>query len=322
MECIVLLLLHDEVLFLLLQLLLQKVDQIVISLCEVLKATSLANDPVALEAGREVYLLCIASLMRRILSLSQFIDFRLESLDDFLAEVGSLGQLLFHFFVDLDFSLVRLDLLLHLVILKDQDLCLLRLVLQLGRQLVVLQNGQVRRRLQLLVVHCQQVRLRLLNVEQHLFSELFCLLDPVKLLLVDLFKTQRFFRVESLFEVGHVLFHVPLLLQECVRFSLLSLHVEYFVLVGFDHNCPFIRTLLPLLVVVLDKLADLLFKGINLLSQLQDELLGGLLLFLGRQLEAIELLILATLRHRQFFDLLLVRSVPLFKLQVSLLDHH
>lgn len=66
---------------------------------------------------------------------------------------------------------------------------MLRLVLQLGRQLMILQDGQVRGRLQLLVVHGEQVSLRLLDVEEHLFSQLLCLLNPVKFLLVDLLET-------------------------------------------------------------------------------------------------------------------------------------
>lgn len=62
-------------------------------------------------------------------------------------------------------------------------------MLQLGRQLMILQDGQVRGRLQLLVVHGEQVSLRLLDVEEHLFSQLLCLLNPVKFLLVDLLET-------------------------------------------------------------------------------------------------------------------------------------
>lgn len=62
-------------------------------------------------------------------------------------------------------------------------------MLQLGRQLMILQDSQVRGRLQLLVVHGEQVGLRLLDVEEHLFSQLLCLLNPVKFLLVDLLET-------------------------------------------------------------------------------------------------------------------------------------
>ena len=121
-ESIILLLLHNQVLFLLLQLLLQKVDQIFVALrkvinCIILEVPTLAN-PVALHAGLEVGFLPAATL-RRILPLVQVVHLRLESLDDFLAEVGSLRQLLLHLFVDFDFALVCLNLLLHLVVLED-----------------------------------------------------------------------------------------------------------------------------------------------------------------------------------------------------------
>ena len=111
----------------------------------------------------------------------------LESFDNFLAEVAPLRQLLLHLLVDLDLALVGLNLLLHLVVLEDEDFCLFGLVLQLGGQLMVLKDGQVRRRLQLLVVHGEEVRLRLLDVEEHLLAKLLRLLDPIKLFLVDLF---------------------------------------------------------------------------------------------------------------------------------------
>lgn len=103
----------------------------------------------------------------------------------------SLCELLLYLLVDLNLTLVSLNLLLHLVILKDQYLSLLRLVLQLCSQLVVLQDSQMRSRLQLLVIHGQKVRLRLLNVEKHLFAQLLGLLDPIKFLLVNLLKSQR-----------------------------------------------------------------------------------------------------------------------------------
>ena len=53
----------------------------------------------------------------------------LEPLDDFLAEMTALSEFLLDLLVDLDLALVRLYLLLHLVVLEDEDLCLLRLVL-------------------------------------------------------------------------------------------------------------------------------------------------------------------------------------------------
>ena len=58
-----------------------------------------------------------------------------------------LGQLLLHLLVDLDLSLVRFDLLLHFVVLEDEDLSLLRLVLEFSSQLVVLEDGEMGGRL-------------------------------------------------------------------------------------------------------------------------------------------------------------------------------
>ena len=52
--------------------------------------------------------------------------------------MAALGELFFDLLMDLNFALVRLNLLLHLVVLEDQDLGLLGLVLQLCRQLVIL----------------------------------------------------------------------------------------------------------------------------------------------------------------------------------------
>ena len=117
-------------------------------------------------------------------------QFLFEPLDDFLAEVGTFGQLLFNLFVDLNLALVGLDLRFHLVVLEYENLSLFRLMLQLCRELVVLQDRQMRSRLQLLVVHSQQIRLRFFYVEQHFFAQLFGLFDAVELFLIDLFQTQ------------------------------------------------------------------------------------------------------------------------------------
>lgn len=122
-----------------------------------------------------------------------FSQFLLETLDDLLAEVGPFGELLFDFLVDLNLPLVGFDLLLHLVVLVNQNFSLLRLMLQLCRQLVILQDGQMRGCLQLLVVHRQQVRLRLFDVEEHFLAQLLRLLYPVEFFLVDLLKAHGFF---------------------------------------------------------------------------------------------------------------------------------
>ena len=57
---------------------------------------------------------------------------------------------------------------------------------KLRSQLMVLQDGQMRCCLQLLVIHRQQIRLGLLDVKEHLLPQLFGLFNPIKLLLIDL----------------------------------------------------------------------------------------------------------------------------------------
>ena len=71
----------------------------------------------------------------------------LQSFDHFLTEVAPLGQLLLHLFVDLYIPLIRLDLLLHFVVLEDEDLSLLGLVFKLSSQLMVLKDGEMGSRL-------------------------------------------------------------------------------------------------------------------------------------------------------------------------------
>ena len=48
------------------------------------------------------------------------------------------GQFLFDLFMDFYFALVSFYLVLHLIVLEDEDLGLLRLVLQLCGELVIL----------------------------------------------------------------------------------------------------------------------------------------------------------------------------------------
>ena len=153
-----------------------------------------------------------------------------ESFDHFLAEVAPLRQLLLHLLVDLDLALVGLNLLLHLVVLEDEDFCLFGLVLQLGCQLMVLEDGQVRRGLQLLVVHGEKVRLRLLDVEEHLLAKLLRLLDPIQLFLIDLFQPQTFLVLQTLLQIPHLLLH----LHNCNFGSLLIIHwPESFAITSF-----------------------------------------------------------------------------------------
>ena len=61
--------------------------------------------------------------------------------------MAPLGQLLLYLLVDLYFPLIRLDLLLHFVVLEDEDLSLLGLVFELSSQLMVLKDGEMSSRL-------------------------------------------------------------------------------------------------------------------------------------------------------------------------------
>ena len=87
--------------------------------------------------------------------MHDIIQLLLLSLDNFLAEVRTLGQFLLHLLVDLNLALVRLNLLFHLVVLVDKNFGLLGLMLQFGGKLMILEDSQVSGRLQLLVIHSQ-----------------------------------------------------------------------------------------------------------------------------------------------------------------------
>ena len=60
------------------------------------------------------------------------------------------------------------------------------LVIQLNSQLVILMHGQSRGRLQLLLINGQKGRFRQLNLLQHVFPKLFCLLNlqPFRIVLL------------------------------------------------------------------------------------------------------------------------------------------
>ena len=88
-----------------------------------------------------VAFLCVANVLPFLITFVCFLQLYLQTFYNFLAEVRSLCEFLFYFFVNLDFALVCLDLLLHFVVLEDKNFSLLRLVLQLSSQLVVLQNS-------------------------------------------------------------------------------------------------------------------------------------------------------------------------------------
>jgi len=64
-----------------------------------------------------------------------------QSLDNFLAEMTSLGKFLFNLFVNLNISLQGVNLSFHLVVSVKKLLGLLGLVFQLSGQLMILKDG-------------------------------------------------------------------------------------------------------------------------------------------------------------------------------------
>jgi len=188
LESIIFLALNDEVLLVLLQLLLQEIDQVLIpSVVSVWHATHSGH----LRAFGNA-----ASCVLEIL---------LQPFDHLLTEVRPLGQLFLDFLVDLGLTLVRFNLLLHLVVLDDEELGLLGLVFEFGGQLVVLEDGEASRGLELFVVECEEVGLGLLDRLEHFLPQLLCFLDPVSFLLIYLFESAFLLIVEVLLQIFDLL---------------------------------------------------------------------------------------------------------------------
>jgi hypothetical protein len=134
-ESIILVPFDDHVLLLLLKLLFQKVDQVVIAFVHII-VTSLRHVSEFSALADPVGFLSVASrvtaILTLLLALVNFLQLMLEAFNDFLAKVRPFSEFLFDLLVNLDFALVRFNLLLHLVVLENKDFSLLRLVLQLS----------------------------------------------------------------------------------------------------------------------------------------------------------------------------------------------
>lgn len=94
-----------------------------------------------------ICVLCLHHDSVRSLAIFHVFKLLLEFLDDFLAKMRTLGQLLFDFFMNCDVSVQSFNFLLHLIVSKQKLLGLLALILQLRRQLMILKNGQACRSL-------------------------------------------------------------------------------------------------------------------------------------------------------------------------------
>ena len=79
------------------------------------------------------------------------------------------------------------NLLSHLVMCLNKLLSILRLVVQLRRQLMILENGQSCLSLELFIIEGHQVRLSLFDFEVHFLSQLFHIFDFLELSFIDLY---------------------------------------------------------------------------------------------------------------------------------------
>ena len=176
---------------------------------------------VACEAGgadrlRKLLVIALAFLV--------LFDLLLELFDDFLTEVGSLGEFFFDFAVDGDISIESFDFLFHFIVPEQQLLRLFTLVFQFCRQLMVLDNSQPCCRLQLFVVEGQKVRFSLLDFEKHFFPELLGSPYLLSLHLAELELLFLLLLVELVFELSH--FDVVLLFFFTVLNKLIILELQ------------------------------------------------------------------------------------------------
>lgn len=147
-----------------------------------------------------LFLYCHHALGSGILQVTYSV---FELLDQLRAEVRALGKLLLDVAVDLHVARQGLNFLLHLIVLEEELLALLRLVLQLRGQLLILQNRQPRCSLQLFVAHRQQVRLGLLYLQEHLFSEVLRRLSLLTLHRIHLLKLLYLQLLNLLLEIDY-----------------------------------------------------------------------------------------------------------------------
>ena len=168
-----------------------------------------------------------------------------EAFDDLLAEVRPLGELLLNFFVNRDVPVQRLDQGLLLVILRHELFSLLRLILQLARQLYILDLGQPRRCLLLVGIQSQQRCFRLFNLVEHLSAQSLRRLQLFSFFLGDLAKSVFPFLLDGLLKRGYLTEVVLFLPQKLLCFFVLSSQALLF---GFQN--PDYLVFLPLKVVV------------------------------------------------------------------------
>ena len=179
----------------------------------------------------------------------QLLNLALEPGDDFLRLVRSLRQLLFYLLVQRDVALQDLNLLGHLVMSLHELLCVLGLIVKLGCQLVVLQDGQSCLRLELFIVEGHQVSLRFLHLEVHLLRQLLHVLDLLKLSLVDPDHAFALLLLVLDFKVGNLLDHGVFASLQFFIFDLVGFKDTNLRFVVLDHLLVLLQLRLMILIV-------------------------------------------------------------------------
>ena len=120
----------------------------------------------------------------RCLFRFQLLRLSLELCDNLLTFVGSLCQLFLNIFMQRNVSFECLNLFGHLIVFDHESLGVFVLVIELSRQLMVLQYGQSRLRLQLLIIQSHQIGLRLLDFILHFLFEFFDCINFLSFLVI------------------------------------------------------------------------------------------------------------------------------------------
>lgn len=228
LQVVILKLLLSEILLMLIQLAFEESH-------EVLKAATIKRVAWTVTLGDGLHVItCL------LLAHLELLNFSLESLDHLLTELRPFGQLFLYLFVDLDVTFKSLYLLLHLCVFVDELFTLLGLMLEFSGQLLILQDGQLRSRLQLLVVLGQQLGFSLLQLDQLFLAKPVNLVEALAVLIVthvDAFQLLSFEQLlvfsylvlkvsqprEALIELFFFLFEVVDLLFKVLLFTSLQL---------------------------------------------------------------------------------------------------
>ena len=145
-----------------------------------------------------------------------------------------LRKLMLNFRMLLQLNFQKFLLLLHLFILINELLDMLRLVFQLGRQLNVLLNSKLSGSFQLVLVHREHIALHILNIHKHLLSKLVNRLSAVpfdrRCLAFMLFIHLLQLRVQRLFVKPLLVLVLLPILNIINHFLLHSDRVEYILL--------------------------------------------------------------------------------------------